>query len=181
MNASVRSTWMMWPVRNPMARNSPISCTRSLTDAVMAKKMIMPATISKQRRDAEREFVEVMHGLHLELHGLLDRHCPGARQHRVHLAHHVLDGAAAAEGRQLDQAHRVPFVELLLDPGDIGEDQAVVLGPGVVQHAGHAKAPAADGDAVAGSELELRCSVLADQGLSALPRGSCPRRRATIF
>ena len=36
---------MMWPVRNPMARNRPISCTRSLTDAVMAKKMIMPATI----------------------------------------------------------------------------------------------------------------------------------------
>ena len=34
----------------------------------------------------------------------------------VHLGHHVLDGTAAAEGRQLDEAHRVPFVEVLLDP-----------------------------------------------------------------
>ena len=64
----------------------------------------------------------------------------------------------------------VPFLEGLLHPQDIGEDQSVVLGPRLVEHAGHAERPAIKGDAVAGREMKPGGSVLSDQRLAAFLR-----------
>ena len=126
-----------------------------------------PRHDEEQRRDAERKFVKVVHGLHLELHGLFYGHDPRARQNGRYLRYDVADRAAAAERRQLNEADGISFPEALLDPPYVGEEKTIVLRPRAVEDAGDAELVFPERKDVAGRDLELGCRVPAEQDVPA--------------
>ena len=63
-----------------------------------------------------------------------------------------------------------PLLKCCWTHADIGEDQTVILGPRVVEHARHAERRPAERDAVARCEVQPGSGILADQRLAALLR-----------
>ena len=142
---------MMWLFLKPMARKTPISIVRSLTLPIMVTKTIREPMKTTTAGHGIGKALELVQGLEAAFNHLLNGRHLGVGQLLGNLGDHVADRAAGAERRHLGQGDLALLAEQFLGLLQRGKDQGIILGAGLVKHAGDLEGFTLDGQAVARS------------------------------
>ena len=137
-----------------MARNTPISVVRSLTEPIMVRnttRTSMPTTMPTIARLKPLNSFTACIRLCTASRTVVTS-APGSAGRE--LAHDLVDGGARVGGRDLDERELAGPAEQLLDGRQVGDEQVVVLSPGRSQDAGEREALAADAHVVAHLQAE---------------------------